>query len=268
MNDTDRIKQRIAKLLALAEDGSATEGEVANAMAFAAALMEQHHIDADDARKAHAAAGHAERVTFAQQGAYTSGSRMAAWESMLAEECRALCGVKHYEEHGVWVVKTTTGTVAYDDKGQSMAARKIVFYGEAGDVADAVALYTEWRTTIAAMARLRYGGALKGEGAAYAEGFVQGMRRARRDRAAAPATTALAVRSTAIVAAKQNAAHNWLTTDPTGPRLKLRTGSGRSGSSAGNGDAHAAGRRDGSNATMSRRGRVSGTTGGGTRALT
>jgi len=262
MSDTtDRIKARIAKLLALAEGEGAAPGEVANAMAFAAALMEEHHITADDARQAHAAAGRAEAVEFGKDHAWTDGARLSAWESSLMHEVMSLTGTKCYYSQPT-TVRTAVGTVAYDEKGQPRTARPVTFYGEAGDVADAVALFNEWRATIAAMARLRWGGALRGDGAAYAEGFVSGMRQARRDRANAPNTTALAVRSAAIVKAKQDAASQWLTTQG------VRLGSARShtGSRNASSEARAQGRADGANATMTRRGRVTGGTGGG-RAL-
>jgi len=48
MNNLDQIKERIRKLLNLANDDAAMGGEVRNAIAFAERLMATHHLSEAD----------------------------------------------------------------------------------------------------------------------------------------------------------------------------------------------------------------------------
>jgi len=49
--DTTRIKEKIRKLLNLAEDDGAMEGEINNALNFARRLMLQHNISEEDIKQ-------------------------------------------------------------------------------------------------------------------------------------------------------------------------------------------------------------------------
>lgn len=44
--DIEAVKSRVRKLMALANDGQASDGEISNAMRMAAALIDQHRLDA------------------------------------------------------------------------------------------------------------------------------------------------------------------------------------------------------------------------------
>lgn len=249
--DMDRIKDRIRKLLAVATNDSAATGEIENAMRFAQALMDAHHISAEDA---HAAAGAEEVREYGYGESFTSGRSLTTWESTLTHIIGNLCGVKCYVVRNSR--KVVGGRTVFGDNGREVLAVKIVWYGEVGDCNEAASLFAEWQQTISAMARIRYGGALRGEGAYYASGFVSAMRDANRKQD--PVTVsdeckAIAVRAQAIVKTKQHAASDWL------KRQGVKLGSGGSRSSRiGDGSAYGAGRKDGSGAGISRRGRLGG----------
>lgn len=254
----DRIKDRIRKLLSVASNDAAASGEIENAMRFAQALMAQHHIDEEDV---HAAAGAEDRPReYDRGGSFTEGVRLTTWESNLTDIVGDLCGVKCYIESQS--VKKKDGRIVFGSDGLSLKATKIVWYGEVGDVREAGEIYNEWQTTIAATARLKFGGALQGDGLYYCLGFVRSMRDANRPTAdQAPEAKAIMLRGQSIVLARKNAASDWLKTQ--GVKLTSRGGGG--GCGTGDGSAYGEGRKDGTGVSLSRRGRLPG--GGGQLAI-
>lgn len=62
-----------------------------------------------------------------------------------------------------------------DEKGKPIRQCRLTFYGPDEDVLLCVELFNELEATILSMGRLRYGGVFRGDGRAYAEGFVSGL---------------------------------------------------------------------------------------------
>lgn len=255
----DKIKDRIRKLLTLANDSGAFEGEIDNALRFARRLMLQHNVSEADLGKPqdpHEAAAAAE---YAQHQTYTMGASLSTWEIILMNAIADLIGsVNHYRDSGVALRRTAAGTVEYDSRGQARKGSKVVFYGPAEDARDAGSMFDEWSHVIASMARLKFGGCFRGDGKAYAEGFAQGLKsnvvrirqEERKEIAAAPATggALVLVRATDVMAAKKEFAVGWLKKEHG---IRLKTGSSRRSVSAGNG-AYGAGLSDGRQAGFSR----------------
>lgn len=242
----DRVKDRIRKLLALAENDGAAQGEIDNAMAFAAALMAEHHVTREEA---HATAGAEERREYGYGESYTTGANLSTWESALGHAISELCGVKWYVNRNC--VRKVEDRTVFGSDGKIQYAARLTWYGETGDCQEAEQLYSEWARTIASMARIRYGGALRGAGASYAYGFATALRDSIRKTPEAATGNALAVRSREIVIQKHSAASRWLANQG----VKLGASSSRRVSIA-DGGAYGAGRADGAKGGLSRRGRI------------
>lgn len=179
MTTIDDIKRKIQGILAIgADDSGATEAEAENAMAFARRLMLRHQLtEADIAkggeRTAHEIAADTEYDTVT---AYTEGAKMATWASWLTHAINGLVGTtqSYIGNRGV-TKRTAAGTVDFDNQGEAKKACEVVFYGPAEDCRDAKALFEEWSVLIAALSRMKFGGALRGEGRSYAEGFASAL---------------------------------------------------------------------------------------------
>jgi hypothetical protein len=224
--ELDGIKDRIRKLLNLAKDNSAADGEIENAMRFAARLMDSHNLSEADVQGQPAVAEErAERM--GTYKAFLDGTSIARWEGRLAVFVAELIGgIDCYEQGKPEVAMSSFGTVQFDQDGRPRVAKCVVYFGDAELCALAADLYSELRLTIAATARLKYGSVFKGTGFTYAVGFVVGLfDRLRADRAkdviALPASTtnshALAIitpeqraRIAAMNAKKVAAANEWL----------------------------------------------------------
>jgi hypothetical protein len=72
--------------------------------------------------------------------------------------------------------RSSQGTVQFDPRtGEPLTARGLALYGPADDVRDGLELVNEWSLTIAGLGRLKYGGAFRGAGRAYCEGFARAL---------------------------------------------------------------------------------------------
>lgn len=178
-DNTDRIKDRIRKLLALGDAEKNTfDAEIDNALRFARRLMLKHNIGEDDLKEeprgAHEIAADVEATEYGKDWTRTMGSRFTAWECDLVGAVCALVGtVKWYRGHEETRRKRGTDIIEYNDvTGRPAKVRRIEIYGPAEDVRDALDLVAEWQETIVAMARMKHGGALRGAGKSYAEGFA------------------------------------------------------------------------------------------------
>jgi hypothetical protein len=261
MSDTvDNVKARIRKLLNLAENDAATEGEVANAVAFAQRLMAEHHLSEHEVRQdcqpnAHAVMADLEKLAMLQMAAYGQGEKLASWERTLGSFVAKLIGSVGVYLNGTVRVRTAAGTLLYDSKGQPVERGSVKFYGEAEEVRLACQLYTDLGLTIAAMARLQFGGVFRGEGRSYADGFVAGLytKLSTAEKLAAGDNKALALRCTAIVQAKKQHAAAWL----KGQGVKLGSAS-RSGGREHHRGAYEQGKQDGAaqGVSVTRRGKL------------
>ena len=251
------IKDRIRALLNLARDDAAAEGEINNALKFARRLMMRHNLSEDDlSRDPHEQAADME---YRDGRAYSEGKSLSAWECILAWAVAGLVGsVKWYHERGPREVRLNDGIrVLFGKDGKPREATPVVFYGPGDDVSDACNLFDEWREVIAAMARLRWGTALRKEGRDYAMGFTRAlyqkvMEITKSERLISTNQQAVALlgegctammihRKLDLQQAQQQKAEQWLRNE-RGIRLG-RSGGARSG--ARNGNAYAAGQSDG-----------------------
>lgn len=253
----ERIIERVRKLLALAGDDGATDGEIQNAMQHAQRLMGEHHLTEQDL--AHEPQDDYSKVDNAAYGRYSAfvGKMAFSWELFLANFVESFVGVPCYIENEVRQVRKN-GFCIFDDDGPRYG-KAIVFYGVAEDAMMAVELYDELRILIATMATGRWGGCYRGDGAAYAEGFVSGLRsrlnesrRTEKEQARIAASTSstalvLVERRDELVKYKSDKANDWLK-KTTG--WKLRKGGRRNGSS-GSHEARTEGVRDGRNTDVS-----------------
>ena len=238
--DIEKVKDRVAKLLATAGNISATDGEVENALRAARSLMQAYHLEEADCA---AKDGQPEDDRFDRQKTSFLSSRRICWECNLAWFiCEFLGSVQYYTQRGS----------SHLIDGQIKATGQFCYYGPADEIPLAIQLHEELATVIVAMAKARYGSWARGDGATYAEGFVQGLRsqlsKADREARKTETGTALAVRCEALVTAKKAKAKTWLATDQ-GVRLGRGSGLGGSRGSLG---ARSQGRADGKAYDVSR----------------
>lgn len=276
MTNLDDIKRKLAAILAKAEDGSgATEEEANSALEFARRLMLRHQLTEADlaSTKDRTPQEIAADTEYTQRTAYGQSARMAAWEVSLAYAIQLTIGTVGWYQANAAQKRTATGNLEFDAKGQPFNRSRFVWYGPAEDCRDAAELLDEWSVLIASLARMKWGGAFRGKGRSYAEGFASALQEKARERdqaeraliSGAPrgsakdaamvarseaqggACSALVVQAARdVMLAKKNAGKAWLSTQG----VRLTTSSSGGGGSR-NGDAYAAGRRDGRNANLS-----------------
>jgi hypothetical protein len=251
------VKQQIRKLLNIADDDAASEQEIQNALAIAAKLMDRHHLSEEDLQESrHTQHQEAQDADRCKQSAHGDNVRMPQWEKSLAVVVTNIIGGVGLYCHATAQLQTPSGLPMRDGRGNILKASTVVFYGIAEDVELAVQLWHELRLAISAMARLRYGSVARGDGAAYAEGFVSGLEQqhiarqfaekqqaAIEDRQAGSRSVELICRRADLIKQKSEMARAWLLS-PDGGSIKLRTQSG--GGSSGSSDARGQGRTDGS----------------------
>jgi hypothetical protein len=236
----ENVKERIRLLLNLARNNAATEGEISNALTFARRLMDAHHIDEADLGSAQ------KKTKMGDATAHSHAACMNQWETSLAWFMTELVsGVSwfHRKKRNVIV----DGRMQFLEDGREKKAAEIVFYGVAEEAMLAAELYRELSLTIAGMARLRFGGAMRGAGRDYCEGFVQGLSTAlqeskRVDRLAGAG--ALIVRAEGLVAVKKQEAANWLS-NSRGIKIRMVSGKGTYARINHGGNAFATGHADG-----------------------
>lgn len=269
-NDIDRIKEKIRALINLGEDDGATEAEAENAMRFARRLMLQHNVtqeDMEEAKDAHESEADAEQVEYGQVPSEGQTSGLTSWEAALGWAICKLVGTVKWYQSGTTVRKRANGTIEYDnDTGKPKTRSVFVFYGPVEDCRDAKQLMAEWSLAVTTLARMKFGGALRGEGRAYCEGFCDallakmnkikaeeqkliGAQKAQQQlpSGATRSTALMVMNGNQLMLAKQEKAKHWLE-ETQGIKLRNRSGS-RGGSY--HGDAYGAGKADGARANFS-----------------
>lgn len=252
----ERIKDTIRKMLDLAKDDAATEGEIRNALNFAQKLMDQHNLSEEDLPDADNRLLEIERAECGQFNAFTGSEKVAMWERYLASFISKLTNVPNFLHHGTETVRKN-GLVQLGDDGNARRARRYVFYGITEDAQFATQLYEELQITLATLARLKYGSVYRNSGRDYCEGFTEGLHSQLEQVQEVPsACTALVVKRNEIVEAKQRRAAEFIESKG----IRLRKKSQRSGATSRDYEARESGRNDGSNYTVSnvRHKRISG----------
>lgn len=256
MQELDKVKDRIRKLLNVAKDDAATQGEVENAVRFARSLLNKHHLDESDLIEEPADQYQEIERAPKSRGYVYVGKRMHYWESRLAAWASKLCGVGCYQDHGQHIIRTRAGIALRGKDDKVASGCRLCFYGIDEDVHIACELYDEMRETIIAMARLKWGGAFRGDGGAYAEGFVLGMmalieeedKQEKLHTAGDSTAMILVERRTDLIERKRDVAKEWLASECG---IKLRKGRGRTGANGSSG-AFDDGRSDGRKQTVNR----------------
>lgn len=160
---------QVRKLLNLAADDGASEGEVENALRFAHNLMARHNITKEQLSKDEVE----EREAMAASYTYHESSKSALWEGQLAMFLATFCGVQVYRVNGGSPRRTAAGCLIDGNASHVSCFR---FYGGAEGVQLAIATYEDLRKTVITMARLRCGGVYRGAGRSYCEGFIKGLK--------------------------------------------------------------------------------------------
>lgn len=244
----DRIKDRIRKLLNVAADDAASNGEIENAVVAARNMMIAYQLEEAECTL--------ESDAPTEQGqtpASTIGTKITRWEAWLAiVVCDLIGGVQTYQN-----VDNNRPTQIVGGKVKSFGS--FMFYGATLEADLAAETYRELSTTIATMAKLRFGGWFRGDGANYALGFVSGLalqiRRADNLAQKDETGNALVVQALAIIEAKKETGSAWLVKSKG---IKLgKSGGSRSGSRTGSKDSYNAGRADGQSANLDGVGRRS-----------
>lgn len=251
---SEKIIDRVRKLMALTEDHGANENEAKLAMVIANRLMGEHHLTEEDL--VHEPDEDYRAVDKAEYGARRAfvGLKIYAWESHLSMFVADFVGIPVYRDDKLRMVRRN-GFVVMDEHDKPTRGKTYVYFGVDEDAKIAVDLYAEMRATIATMAVARYGQVYKKDGGVYAEGFVAGLadqiKAARKAAVSQPATMSNALilthRQNDLVQYKKTKATEWLKTEKG---ITLGTGRGSAGAS-GSGAAHRAGFRDGRNSSVS-----------------
>lgn len=235
MTTLDDIKRKLQGILAKAKQGSgATEEEAQAALEFARRLMLKHQIDETDLQSGPARSVHeiAADLEYGQAIGYSEGAKMSTWAKILAAAVKNLIGtVDAYSGRRNTVSRNLDNSVKFDELGLPEKGCQMIFYGPAEDARDAVLLFNEYCILVAAMARLKYGGALRGEGRSYAEGFVMALYKKvdqikkdeQRQIQSCQSSALILVSSLSLMQAKLEKAQQWLK-EEQGVRLKKGTG--------------------------------------------
>lgn len=244
--DQEKVKSQIRKLLNLAADDAATEGEIKAAMHAADRLLEKHHLErADIEAEAGLAAPPEARDKMASVRAVGGSAKLRGWEQSLASAVAQLVGSVGYYYSSPTVMPT--GTFGKLEKRQPF-----VFYGPEEDAELAKTLFEEWQHVIATLAVGKYGGCYNGDGGMYAVGFVEGLHSlvfdvvVQRKALSTPSTRAL-VRVgqgslAEVLEQKRDLAKQWLKEERG---VTLRRGASGAGVGRGSLSARDAGRSDG-----------------------
>jgi hypothetical protein len=267
MSDISTIKERIRKLMAVAGDGVAMEGEIENALSLAARLLDKHHLSMDEVEES--AESQIDDSKMDRAFAVSQSTRFSTWESTLASGICKLFGCVKYYISGERAVQRVNGVAVM--KGEDVAKGvKICFYGPATEADEAADLFEEWARSIATMGVIRWGGCFRGDGAMYCMGFVSALykqaSKLNADRmlveakplpllpgeSSTTSTSTGAITLTNRYDMLKARAENWLKKECG---VYLSKGSGRSGYSSGSSEAYSEGNAHGSKAQFGRNAR-------------
>lgn len=243
---SDKIKDRIRKLLNMAECDAAAEGEIENALRFARQLMDKHHVSTAELTEEQL------QEKMALEVATCGGSKMSCWESCLAHAVVETIGtigwfigrkVPKRDKHGIM------------QAGMGMT-QQVKFYGPDEDVALAIDMFHTLQKTIATMAKLKWGGIYRGPGRSYCEGFAGNLS----DRVSGEVRSERTEECTAIIIRAKDVAKLWLKTEMG---INLRSGKGQSRRVTHNHTAFGEGQSDGQKSSLSftRRAKMNGGSG-------
>lgn len=211
-DNLDKARRQIQALLRLGADAGATDAETENALRFARRLMLKHNVSAEDLEEAkdpHEAAADVESVEYGTVHVRTVGSSQTKWELVLRWAIAELIGTVKFYSAGRVERRTDSGTLEFNAiSGKPMVTHDTVFYGPAEDCRDAKEMIEEWTLTVMGLARMKFGGALRGDGRSYCEGFCDALlakvRKIKAEEKALIAAPEQGTRSTALMVTNAN----------------------------------------------------------------
>lgn len=257
MSDIDRIKEKLAKLLRLGENDAASEGEIQNALNLATQMMAKHQLTRDDIDMS--AADPIAKVQLGRHFAFCKGATLTTWESSLTSFVKNFIGSVSCYNAGKMPIRKNGIAADFFSSSSAREAIAIAYYGSDDDARCAVSMFEELRDAIATMAILRWGGWMRGEGGAYAYGFVCGLLEAHRSAVKNlmnqdATTSALILKSETTALAIVEKGKDWLAATH-GVQLRAKAGKRRVSYSGANArTAMNEGRRDGANYNPTRPG--------------
>lgn len=252
MSDISRIKDKLTKLLKLSDPrNNASDGEVQNAMAMAASLMAKHNLTRSDLDLD--SANPTTKVEYNRFMVFSDGKKRIKWEIDLCHFVTTFIpSVGFYlDANGPYPARRFG--MASLKKGKPYEAAAAMLYGPEDDCIAAVDLYNELLDAVQAMALIRWGSFKSGDGAEYAEGFIEGLREANRSQEANlklndSTTYGLIIKSQENAALIVSGGKDWLAKSHG---VKLRRGAAVRGTGTNNG-ARGEGKRDGSNYSVNK----------------
>ena len=167
----EQVISKLKKLFAVAENDASADGEIANAMAAANALMSAHQLTREDIVETETGELDLSKVVFSQTSRQSRYSSITSWESIL---CRFI--TKFVAGCGFYISPKSPRRNLHGMAVGDETCTVINFYGPECDVAFCCEIFDEVVLFIAAAANLRYGNALaRGAAASYAEGFASAL---------------------------------------------------------------------------------------------
>lgn len=172
MADLEQIKARVKKLMAVANDGIATDGEINNAMNLAMKLIDQHQIDVAELKeKEH----QPDNIEYGRVSMNYTTTRAVTWESNLAQAiCKLFGSVSMYTDPNKQIFRIN-GVAQTDNNGEPIYTPMIQFFGPILEINEAKELYVDWLVSIGTMGVTRWGGCYRGPGAQYCDGFTRAI---------------------------------------------------------------------------------------------
>lgn len=152
----DKVLRRLRALDRTASNDASTEGEKRNAIRMMQTMMLKHNLSQEDLTQQNEPRDHC----FTRRACPLNGKRACTWEASLA-----------------WYVTLEVFPCVQFYRASKSNRSLFWFYGPLDDVENCISLFRELLITIAASAKLLYGGYSRGSGASYAEGYVQGLPR-------------------------------------------------------------------------------------------
>jgi len=239
----EKIKDKIRKLLAIAEDDKVIDGEINAAMKLAEKAMNEYHLSVADieAQEVNSNNNTVSYGSVSSPGQYNE--KITAWEQTLAMAIQKLIGT----------IGCYTGRVEVKSAFGNKSNRGIIFYGNSEEAQLGNELFVEWSHVIATIAQGKYSSTFSGKGRSYAEGFSMALYEKsiaiekQRQTIVTPSTTAIVKVGggtlSQVLEKKRSEAENWLKTT-TGIKLRQKKGQQRYNDI----DAYSDGKNDGQKA--------------------
>lgn len=246
----DNIKAKVGKMLLLAGDQSASQGEIDNALTMATSMMAKYNLTREDIDNSKE--NPIEAVQYGKRTAFSLCKKTFYWESQLVMFIARFIGTVDVYRSNEFVLNRKRGMAVIDEKGNPVMSKSFVFYGCDDDCEIAVELFDELKIAIQMAAIIRFGSWAKGDGGAYCEGFVSGLRETNTKEVLKlkedSTTYGLILKSESNQLAILKQAKKWLEKEQN---VKLSKGQGSSGASGSN-NSRNEGRADGSSYGLSK----------------